>query len=52
VISIASTIRLPISPTLVYATTFSTTAGSFGPPQEAKARAEAQTNKVLNFMIN
>lgn len=41
-----------MSPTLVYAATFSTTAGSLTPPQDAKARAEAQKSKVLSFMIN
>ena len=42
-----------MSPTLVYATTFSTLAGSFTPlAHEASARAEAQKNKALNFIVN
>ena len=41
-----------MSPTLVYATTFSTLAGSLTSLHEANARAEAQKNKVLNLMVN
>ena len=41
-----------MSPTLVYAATFSTTAGSLTPPQDAKARAEAQKSKDLSVMVN
>jgi hypothetical protein len=40
-----------MSPTLVYAVTFSTTAGSLAPQHEAKARAEAQKMKALNFKV-